>query len=408
MSEIVVSDVGFLSPVADLETAKRAYQSMRDFVEDIMREEVDYGTIPGTSKPTLLKPGAEKLLRYFGMQTNLVELEKVEDWTGEDHDDEPFFFYRYKAQALRGNQVVAEGIGSCNSWEKKYRYRTAKLECPECGEPLRKSKFSDGYYCWDQKGGCGAEIAADDPRITEQPRGTVQNPDIADVVNTVDKMAQKRAIVAVALVACNASEYFTQDIEDLSYIEGSYKIVDQNKVDPEVIARAAKEMGPDYFTQDKQTRKPSKGVQSVSKANNTVTNTKTLKPKKDGLQDVTTDPGKKPDFSKRPYDPETLREALLKKAHDMKPASDKQVQLLASLFSQYFQDDGKVAEAKRYLFGTPHLRDADRKLVNAAMSWADIHQDDGGEYRMGDLASKELSKVLDAAAIEDGQMKLVS
>jgi hypothetical protein len=42
----------------------------------------------------------------------------------------------------------------------------------------------------------------------------IPNPDGADVVNTIQKMAQKRALVAATLLATSASEFFTQDIED--------------------------------------------------------------------------------------------------------------------------------------------------------------------------------------------------
>jgi len=43
----------------------------------------------------------------------------------------------------------------------------------------------------------------------------VPNHDVADQVNTIQKMAQKRAFVGASLIATNASEFFTQDIEDM-------------------------------------------------------------------------------------------------------------------------------------------------------------------------------------------------
>jgi hypothetical protein len=45
-----------------------------------------------------------------------------------------------------------------------------------------------------------------------------------DIVNTIDKMAQKRALVAATVIAVNASEFFTQDVEDMDFgvIEGSF------------------------------------------------------------------------------------------------------------------------------------------------------------------------------------------
>lgn len=51
----------FLSPVVDIHGALQRYQAMKDFIEAVLRESVDYGKIPGTDKNTLFKPGAEKL-----------------------------------------------------------------------------------------------------------------------------------------------------------------------------------------------------------------------------------------------------------------------------------------------------------------------------------------------------------
>jgi hypothetical protein len=218
-NEIVPMSGTFIAPVIDVDNALRAYQGMKDFVGKVLRENVDYGVIPGTEKPTLQKPGAEKLARFFGLAIDPQPIFVVEDWTGADHNGEPFFFYRYKAIATRNSNLVAAGIGSCSSWEKKYRYRNADLVCPACDKPnIRKSKQGDGWYCWAKTGGCGATFKNEDKRIADQPRGQINNPDPADIVNTIDKMAQKRAIVAAVLLACNASEYFTQDVED--YIEG--------------------------------------------------------------------------------------------------------------------------------------------------------------------------------------------
>lgn len=223
----------FIAPVASVTDALKTYQAMKEFIEGALCKDVDFGTIPGTDKDTLLKPGAEKLLRFFGLQCSLETLDKIEDWTGEHYDGEPFFFYRYKATAMRNGQVIAEGVGSCSSWEKKYRYRTAEIVCPECGaENIRHSKHGTGWYCWAKTGGCGANFDENDERITKQPRDKVPNPNPADLVNTIDKMSQKRAIVAVTLIATNASEYFSQDIED--FIDGTFTdIEDEQESSPQ-------------------------------------------------------------------------------------------------------------------------------------------------------------------------------
>lgn len=380
MDEIVLSNNGFVSPATDLQTAIGTYQMMADFVKSVLREEVDYGTIDGTSKPTLLKPGAEKLLRFFGMYSRMELQEKIEDWTGKDHDGEPFFFYRYKTLAIRNGEVVAEGVGSCNSWEKKYRYRTAELTCPECGQPLRKSKRNNEYYCWTKTGGCGATFSEKDPRVMGQQRGAIPNPNPADIVNTIDKMAQKRGLVAVALVACNASEYFTQDIEDLDFLDGSFTVVQKSETENEV--------------------KKHPEIKPVSYQGHPIM------PREKIISPTDEIDTKKYDFHQRPYEPETLLAAIQQKAKEMKPASDPQMRLLGSMFSQYFQDDTKVKEAKRYLFGVTSLKDADRREINAALSWLKLGQDDGGAYFIDQTAKEELAKILDATARANGQDSL--
>ena len=44
------------------------YKTMTAFVQAQMRKDIDFGVIPGTRKPTLLKPGAEKLCRLFSLR----------------------------------------------------------------------------------------------------------------------------------------------------------------------------------------------------------------------------------------------------------------------------------------------------------------------------------------------------
>lgn len=204
-----------LMPVMDMSAAKDRRDQIVNFTKSIMVAGVDFGVIPGTDKPTLLKPGAEKLTTFFGLSKRFQVIEKIEDWTGDDHNGEMFFYYLYRCGLYRGDLLIAESDGSCNSFEAKYRWRKGERVCPDCGQPnVRKSKDGGGWYCWKKTGGCGATFKSDDYKITGQEVGRIANPDIADQVNTFQKMAQKRALVAATLLAVNASEFFTQDIED--------------------------------------------------------------------------------------------------------------------------------------------------------------------------------------------------
>jgi len=220
----------FLAPTTDLDTIYRVYQAKKEFIEHIMHKDVDYGTIPGSEKPALLKPGAEKLNSLFSLYPTFDHVEMVKDWTGKEHGGEPFFHYHERANLWRQSGevrfLVASADGSCNSWEKKYRYRQQERTCPACGNSTiikGKEEYGGGWLCYHKKGGCGAKFKDGDQTIESQQLGMVKNPDVADLDNTILKMAQKRALVAATLIATGASDYFTQDIDD--FIEGEFKAV---------------------------------------------------------------------------------------------------------------------------------------------------------------------------------------
>jgi len=220
---VKVEQAGFLSPVVSVKDALFAYQAKKDLIDGIMKPGVDYGIIPGTSKNTLLKAGAEKATSFFGLSARFRDSVAVEDFTGRDHDGEPFFYYRRTCELWRGDYLIASVDGSCNSFEKKYRWRGGERVCPNCGKATiikGKEEYGGGWLCFAKRGGCGSKFGDKDQSIIGQEVGQVKNPDIADLANTILKMADKRALVAATLIATGLSEYFTQDIED--FITGEY------------------------------------------------------------------------------------------------------------------------------------------------------------------------------------------
>jgi hypothetical protein len=182
----------------DKEQAIERARNYNDIVvsmrEKVLRKGHDYGVIPGTgNKPTLLKPGAERLCSAFGFAPEFDLISSVENWD----TDKPLFNYKYKCtlRHIDSGKVIATGIGSCNSMEKKYRWRNVPgNEAQRLGYDLAElSKNKWGKY-------------------------QVPNDDIYSQVNTIDKMACKRALVAAVLIGCNASDHFTQDIEDMRHM----------------------------------------------------------------------------------------------------------------------------------------------------------------------------------------------
>lgn len=168
-------------------------EETKAFVEKHMKVDVHYGKIPGTKKPTLYQPGAQimaGIYRYAPSYaiTEAYEIDRTKRWQrkkkawnnskkklmdvyaedGQAVMEDIVTTGRYEVTVtctlthMGSGQVVGQGVGSCNSWEKKY----APLE-------------------------------------------------VDDVKNTVLKVGKKRAYVDAVLSACRLSDFFTQDVEDL-------------------------------------------------------------------------------------------------------------------------------------------------------------------------------------------------
>jgi hypothetical protein len=110
-------------PAMSMEVALARRSAIVEFTRRIMVKDQDFGEIPGTHKPTLLKPGAEKLCNFFGLEPEFTPIAEEIDWTGAQHGGEVFCYARYRCRLLREGRVVGVGEGSCNSFEAKYRYR---------------------------------------------------------------------------------------------------------------------------------------------------------------------------------------------------------------------------------------------------------------------------------------------
>jgi hypothetical protein len=187
---------------------------------DAMKEGVDYGIVPGTQKPSLFKPGAEKLNVLFQLDIQLVN-EKL--WDG-DHLTVMSHATVYHAPT---GARLGYGEGLCTTKEKKYATRKEQRVCPECGEPAvikGKAQYGGGWLCWRKRDGCGTtwDDDTDQAKAFESAEvGEIPNPDLPDTWNTIVKMAEKRARVDAVLAVTGASALFTQDVEDQAAAAGS-------------------------------------------------------------------------------------------------------------------------------------------------------------------------------------------
>lgn len=263
--------------VIDPHTAVASAKARKDIVvamqqAQILRAGVDFGIVPGSAKPSLLKPGAERLCAALGLDPRFETLTAIEDW----HAAEPLFFYRIICRLIHieSGLEVATGIGSCNSREAKYRWRWIPEDklppgVNKAALESRNTTISEPAFAIDraETGGKYGKpeshwqqfkdaIAAGTARAVKLPKrdggtmdgweigGTlyrVPNDDVFSLVNTIEKMAAKRALVAAVLIGANASEFFTQDIEDMpgfgldpdeNVIEATFTVVTDSPAQP--------------------------------------------------------------------------------------------------------------------------------------------------------------------------------
>lgn len=171
---------------------------------------VHYGIIPGCGdKPTLFKAGAEKLSLTFRLRPVMGDGDIDVIDMGNGHRE-----YRIRCHILNSNGLeMATGVGSASTMESKHRYRNVS-DFELTGKPIpNDSKEKKQEYAKQGYGMKKVENVWQWVKFKEVKK--TENTDIADVYNTVLKMAKKRAYVDGILSATACSDIFTQDIEDL-------------------------------------------------------------------------------------------------------------------------------------------------------------------------------------------------
>lgn len=173
---------------------KAQVQLIQEVLAAVMVKDVHYGTIPGTPKPTLYKPGSEKILSTFRIAAVPKEIEDLSTF------DEIRYRVKVYGVAMENENILfGVGIGECSSNEEKYKWRK-----PVCDEEFNETPEDRKRIVW--KKGFG-----DKPNYQQKQIRT--NP--SDVANTILKMAKKRGQIDMTLTATAASDVFDQDLEDL-------------------------------------------------------------------------------------------------------------------------------------------------------------------------------------------------
>lgn len=181
---VTATRLGLLRPIAEPAQVMEQQNELRQYLKQVLQEGRDYGEIPGVDKPSLLKPGAERINNGFGVIPvhTIVEQEI-------DHDREVPWLKRKKV--WRDGQWTGEWSEERGTSYGLYRYVVrCELVHRESGVVVAQ---------------CLASCSSMESKYIDRPR---------DSENTVLKMAEKRAFVGATLLAYGLSDEFTQDVEE--------------------------------------------------------------------------------------------------------------------------------------------------------------------------------------------------
>ena len=219
--------VNFEESAMNVESVTRLVAIIQNVMKSVMKQDEHYGTIPGTNKPSLLKPGAEKLNLVFRLRPE-YQITKTELYSGHREYEVVCTLYH-----IPTGQSVGQGVGSATTMEGKYRFRGGEKK--DTGNPVPKDywnlKKTDPAKAKELIGGDGFGTAKFDGewRICELGE-KIEHDNPADYYNTVLKMAKKRAHVDAILTATAASDIFTQDTEDMTeVIPGAAEVKKESK-----------------------------------------------------------------------------------------------------------------------------------------------------------------------------------
>lgn len=153
----------------NIETIQHNMMMAEKLVMTVLEREIDYGRLPGTPQDGLWDPGASKIINAWNSYPDYTVLHRVEE------DGLISYTILSHIVSRETHDIVGSGIGACSTRETKYKYRW--IPDPQnygyTPEQIKTLKVKDNKY-------------------------RIENPEYGELVNTVAKMAAKRADVDAA------------------------------------------------------------------------------------------------------------------------------------------------------------------------------------------------------------------
>lgn len=194
--------------VAYLEVIDHNIQQLAIFIDGKLEKDIDFTTTLFQSdrktrageehKPALLDPGCNKLMNLFSVYPDHEIIESVED------KEKGLIKYVVKVNLIhyRTGNIVAQGVGSCTTNEKRYRVRLSWYS----DRALLEAGYSQEEL--DQI----AEEALDNFKDGKPKLYRVADMNVLGLDNTILKMSAKRAEMDACFQLPGVAAKFAQDI----------------------------------------------------------------------------------------------------------------------------------------------------------------------------------------------------
>lgn len=198
-----------LIPSTDVQTrintmlANRAH--IVEKLKPILIEGVDVYSLPGMNKPSLGKPGAEKLAAIFGLNGKFEVDKETMEAIGATANGKPYI--AFVCNLMANGRVKGQGRGATViEWERNNYRMVFEQEFNSIKDTLKEGEWKGPLQ--------GVSKSSGKPytywKVKDAP---VMDP---LALNKAIKMAQKSAFVDAVIRATGMSDLFTQDLEDMS------------------------------------------------------------------------------------------------------------------------------------------------------------------------------------------------
>lgn len=235
----------------DVQSIVDRVRKIDSVVKNVFIEGVHYGWVGGKGArdsamprpPSLYQPGAQKFCHLFRLRqkfeftTRHIDPSHADGISGHAEISAVCTLYN------SAGEPVSDGVGTGSTMESRYRYKAVNA-FEVLGSSIPKD-YQDNKAQYRSKGFGAQKVDGQWVWVKYGEKTREPYPDPADWLNTVVKMAAKRALIHAVLNATGASDMFTQDVEDMPQFND--QIVDVQPSTPEIAKPRPKKVKSDVF-----------------------------------------------------------------------------------------------------------------------------------------------------------------